>query len=38
MGKRKKKPSNTLETIKQIVEILAGLTTIAYTISQMLKG
>lgn len=39
MGKaKKKKPKNILEIIKSIVQILASLTTIAFTIQQMLKG
>ena len=32
------KPKSTLETVKDIVQILAGITTIAFTIQQMLKG
>lgn len=38
MGNKKKKPSNKLETVKTIVEILAGLTTIAKMVYEMLKG
>lgn len=38
MGNKKKKPSNKLETVKTIVEILAGISTIVYTISELLKG
>ena len=38
MGKPKKKPSNKLETIKTIVEILAGITAIAKVVYEMFKG
>ena len=38
MGKKKKKPSNKLETAKTIVEILAGITAIVQAIYEMLKG
>ena len=38
MGKKKKKPSNKLETAKMIVEILAGITAIVQAIYEMLKG
>lgn len=38
MGKKKKKPSNKLETVKTIVEILAGITAIAKAVYEMLKG
>ena len=38
MGKQKKKPSNKLDTVKTIVEILAGITTIAKAVYEMLKG
>lgn len=39
MGKpKKKKPKSKLELVKDIVQILAGITTIAFTIQQMLKG
>ena len=35
---RKKKPSNNIEVAKAIVELLAGLTAIAKTIYDMIKG
>ena len=38
MGKKKKKPSNRLETVKTIVEILAGITAIAKAVYEMFKG
>lgn len=38
MGKRKKKPSSKLETVKTIVEILAGIAAIAKTVQELLKG
>lgn len=38
MGKKKKTPSNTLETLKTIVEILAGITAIVKAIYEMFKG
>ena len=38
MGKKKKKPSSILETIKTIVEILAGITAIAKIVFDILKG
>ena len=38
MGKKKKKPPSKLETIKTIVEILAGIASIVSLIVQMLKG
>ncbi len=38
MENKKKKPSNKLETVKTIVEILAEISTIVYTISELLKG
>lgn len=38
MGKKKKKPSNKLETVKTIVEILAGIAAIAKAIYEMLEG
>lgn len=38
MGKKKKKPSNKLDTVKTIVEILAGITAIVKTICELLKG
>ena len=38
MAKKKKKPSNSLETVKTIVEILAGIVSIVYAISELLKG
>lgn len=38
MGKKKKKPSSKLETVKTIVEILAGITAIAKTVYEMLKS
>lgn len=38
MGKKKKKPSNKLEKLKTIIEILAGITAIVKAIYEMLKG
>lgn len=38
MGKQKKKPSTKLETVKTIVEILAGITAIAKAVYEMIKG
>ena len=38
MGKKKKKPSSKLNTVKTIVEILAGITAIVKTVSEFLKG
>lgn len=38
MAKKKKKPSNKLETLKTIVEILAGITAIVKAIYEMFKG
>ena len=38
MGKKKKKPSNKLQTVQSIVNILAGIATIAKTIYDILKG
>lgn len=38
MGKKKKKPSNKLEKLKTIIEILAGITAIVKAIYDMLKG
>ena len=39
MGKpKRKKPKSKMEFIKDIVQILAGIATIAFTIQQMLKG
>ena len=38
MGKKKKKPSNKLETVKTIVEILAGIAAITKTVQELLKG
>ena len=38
LSRGKKKPSSKLEIVKQIVEILAGITTIIGTIYSMLKG
>lgn len=38
MGKKKKKPLSKLETIKTVVEILAGIANIVLVIYTMLKG
>ena len=38
MGKKKKKPSSKLETVKTIVEILAGITAIVKAVYEILKG
>lgn len=38
MGNQKKKPSNELETLKTIVEILAGITAIVKALYEMFKG
>ncbi len=38
MGNKKKKPSNKLEKLKTIIEILAGITAIVKAIYEMLKG
>lgn len=38
MPKQKKKPSNKLETVKTIVNILAGIASIVKIISDLLKG
>lgn len=38
MSKQKKKPSSKLETVKTIVNILAGIASIVKTISDLLKG
>lgn len=38
MGSKKKKPSNKLEKLKTIIEILAGITAIVKAIYEMLKG
>lgn len=38
MSRQKKKPSNKLETLKTIVEILAGITAIVKAIFEMFKG
>lgn len=38
MGSKKKKPSSKLETLKTIVEILAGITAIVKAIYEMLRG
>ncbi len=38
MGKKKKKPSNKLGTVKTIVEILAGITAIVKAIYEMFEG
>ncbi len=38
MGKKKKKPSSKLSTIREIVNILAGIATIIKMIHDMLKG
>ena len=38
MGNKRKKPPNKLETVKAIVDILAGIASIVYTISELLKG
>ena len=38
MGKEKKPKKNRLETIRNLVGILAGFTTIAYRIYQIIKG
>lgn len=38
MGYKKKKPSNKLEKLKTIIEILAGITAIVKAIYEMLKG
>ena len=38
MGNKKKKPSNKLGKVKTIVEILAGIVTIAKTIYELFKG
>lgn len=40
MGKKKKtkKPSSKLDTVKTIVEILAGIMTVVKTIYDMLEG
>lgn len=37
MPKQKKKPSNKLETVKTIVNILAGIASIVKIISELLK-
>ena len=38
MGKKKKKPPSKLETIKTIVEILAGIAAIVKIVFDVLKG
>lgn len=38
MGWHMEKPSNKLETVKTIVEILAEITAIAKAVYEMLKG
>lgn len=38
MGNKKKKPSNKLDKLKTIIEILAGITAIVKAIYEMLKG
>lgn len=38
MGKKKKKPLSKIETLKTIVEILAGITAIVKAIYEMFKG
>lgn len=38
MGNKKKKPSNTLKTIAEIINILAGITSIISFVKEMLKG
>ena len=38
MGRKKKKPLSKLETVKAIVEILAGIASIASAVYMMLKG
>ena len=38
MGKKKKKPLSKLETIKTVVEILAGIANIVLVIHTILKG
>lgn len=38
MGKPKKKAPGKLETVKTIVEILAGIATIIEVVYEMLKG
>lgn len=38
MGNKKKKPSNKLEKLKTIIEILAGITAIVKAIYEMFKG
>lgn len=38
MGKQKKKPPNRLETLKTIVEILAGIVTIVKAVSDLFRG
>lgn len=38
MGKKKKKPLSKLETIKTVVEILAGIANIVLVVHTLLKG
>lgn len=38
MGKKKRKPQSKLETIKTVVEILAGIANIVLVIYTILKG
>ena len=38
MGKKKKKPLSKLETIKTVVEILAGIANIILVVHTLLKG
>lgn len=38
MSKQKKKPSNKLEILKMIVDILAGIATIVKVIIELIKG
>lgn len=38
MGKKKKKPKSKLEVVESIVSILAGISTIGFTIYSILKG
>lgn len=38
MGKEKKPKKNRLETLRNLVGIIAGLATIAYRIYQFIKG
>lgn len=38
MSRQKKKPLSKLETVKTIVQILAGITTVVKTVYEMFKG